>query len=249
MCAATLSVVPTGPAQAATPVLARYPYLTDLTSSSVDVVWATSSADTSPGVVTYGPAGSCNQSVAVAAKPATTYTAFGETTPYYQHSVLVKNLAPSTAYCYRVYSGTTTPGSALLDPVPRFPTTFTTMPAGGSSQPFSFDVLGDFGETSLTNNAPLGTYNQYQDALHSQLAASASDASSPALFAVSTGDVAYNSGTTTNYGDLSHPADGAAGSAETSNIFDARYWGKVGSSLPLFSVTGNHGRNNTFFST
>ncbi|MGZ4593158.1 MAG: fibronectin type III domain-containing protein [Actinomycetes bacterium] len=249
VCAATLSVVPTGPAQAATPVLARYPYLTDLTSSSVDVVWATSSADTSPGVVTYGPAGSCNQSVAVAAKAATTYTAFGETTPYYQHSVQVKNLAPSTAYCYRVYSGTTTAGSALLDPVPRFPTTFTTMPAGGSSQPFSFDVLGDFGETSLTNNAPLGTYNQYQDALHSQLAASASDASSPALFAVSAGDVAYNSGTTTNYGDLSHPADGAAGSAETSNIFDARYWGKVGSSLPLFSVTGNHGRNNTFFST
>src|SRR6185437_4485944 len=124
--------------------------------------------------------------------------------------------------------------------------TFSTPPTSGT---FSFDVLGDFGETTLTNNAPLDLYNPYQDAVDSLLAASAADPVNPALFAVGTGDVAYNSGTTTNYGDLNHPADGAGGGAEVSDVFDARYWGKVGSSLPLYSVAGNHGRNNIFSST
>lgn len=241
-------LVPTWSAAAAVPILARYPYLTDLTSSSVAVTWATSATDTTPGVVAYGTAGNCAESVATAAGPATTYSAFGEAAMYYQHSVQLKNLSPSTAYCYAIYTGSTTPVTALLGSPPRFPTTFVTTPAPGSTNPFSFDVLGDFGETSSTNNAPLGTYNGSQDAVDSQLAASAKDPTSPALFAVSTGDIAYNSGTTTNYGDLNHPADGV-GVAETSNIFDARYWGKVGSSLPLFATAGNHGRNSTFLST
>ena len=244
-----IAVLGTGPAAAASPVLARYPYLTDLTSTSVAVTWATSSADTTPGVVTYGTGGNCTQSVATAAKPATTYNAFGETTPYYQHSVVLPGLAPSTTYCYAVFSGSTTPTTALLSSPPQFPTTFTTLPTSGSTGAFSFDVLGDFGETSLTNAAPLGTYNQYQDALDSQLAASASAGTNPALFAVSTGDLSYNSGSTTNYGDLNHPADGVGGAADQSNIFDARYWGRVGSQLPLYATTGNHGRNATFFST
>ena len=233
-------------ATAGTPVLARYPYLTDLTTSSVDVVWATDGSDAAGGVVTYGPPGDCGQSTAAAAGAPTSYTAFGESAPYYQHSVVLKNLTPSTTYCYRIYSGTSSPGTPLLTEPPQFPTTFSTPPTSGS---FSFDVLGDFGETSLTNNAPLDTYNQYQDAVDSQLAASAASPDSPALFAVSTGDVAYNSGTTTNYGDLNHPADGIGGSAQVSDVFDARYWGKVGSSLPLYAVAGNHGRNGVFFST
>ena len=233
-------------ATASTPVLARYPYLTDLTTSSVDVVWATDSSDAAGGVVSYGPPGNCSQSIAAAAGGPTSYTAFGESAPYYQHSVVLKNLAPATSYCYRIYSGTTSPGAPLLTEPPQFPTTFTTPPTSGS---FSFDVLGDFGETTLTNNAPLDTYNPYQDALDGQLAASAASPNAPALFAMSTGDMAYNSGTTTNYGDLNHPADGAGGAAEVSDIFDARYWGKVGSSLPLYAVAGNHGRNGVFFST
>jgi hypothetical protein len=233
-------------ATASTPVLARYPYLTDLTTSSVDVVWATDASDAAGGVVSYGPSGDCSQSVAVAAGPPTSYTAFGESAPYYRHLVVLKNLTPATSYCYRIYSGTSSPGTPLLTEPPQFPTTFTTPPTSGS---FSFDVLGDFGETTLTNNAPLDTYNPYQDALDSQLAASAASPGTPALFAVSTGDVAYNGGTTTNYGDLNHPADGVGGAAEVSGVFDARYWGKVGSSLPLYAVAGNHGRNNVFFST
>jgi fibronectin type 3 domain-containing protein len=244
-----VSVV-SAPSSAATAILARYPYLTDLTSSSVAVTWATTSQDTSPGIVTYGPnASSCTQSVAVATQNPTTYTAFGETTPYYQHSVQILNLSASSSYCYRIYSGTTAPGAALLSEPPSFPATFTTLPAANDTGTFSFDVFGDWGETSTSNNAPLGTYNSYQDAILAQLAASARSTTNPALFAVSTGDIAYNDGSTTNYGDLNHPADGAGGAAERSNVFDARYWGKTGSSLPLFSTTGNHGRNNTFFST
>ncbi|MDT4944162.1 MAG: acid phosphatase type 7 [Pseudonocardiales bacterium] len=237
------------PAAASTSVLSRLPYLTDLTSTSVAVTWATTSADTSPGVVTYGPAGSCTQSAVAAQQGATSYTAFGETAPYYQHTVQLGGLTPGGSYCYRIYSGASTPGTPLLDEPPKVATSFTTSPAPGAASPFSFDVLGDFGETSLSNNPPLGTYNQYQAALDGQLAASASAASNPALFAVSTGDVAYNSGTTTNYGDVNHPADGPGGAAEQSNIFDPRYWGKVGSSLPTYTTTGNHGRNSTFIST
>jgi hypothetical protein len=233
-------------ARADTLVLARYPYLTDLTTTSVDVVWATSSADSTGGVVTYGPLGNCGQSIATASGAPTSYTAFGEAAPYYQHSVLLKNLTPGTSYCYQVYTGTSSPGTALLTDPPQFPTTFTTAPSSGT---FSFDVLGDFGETTLTNNAPLDSYNPYQDAVDGLLAASAADPVNPALFAVGTGDIAYNSGTTTNYGDLNHPADGAAGAPEVSDVFDARYWGKAGSSLPLFSVAGNHGRNNVFSAT
>lgn len=228
-----LVAVPASQASGATVLLARFPYLTDLTSTSVAVTWATSAVDTSPGVATFGTGGNCAQSVAPAQQAATSYTAFGESAPYYQHTVQLRGLTPSTAYCYRVYSGSTTPATALLGEPPRFPTTFRTLPAPGSSSDFSFDVLGDFGETSLTNNTPLGTYNQYADALDNQLAASAASSSNPALFAMSVGDVAYNDGSTTNYGDLNHPADGPGGAARQSGVFDARYWGKVGSGLPL----------------
>ena len=241
-----MAVPITSTAAADSPALARYPYLTDLTTTSVDVVWATDASDTSDGVVSYGPSGNCGQSIAAAAGAPTSYTAFGEAAPYYQHSVVLKNLSPGTTYCYRIFSGTGSPDTALLSEPPRFPTTFSTLPTSGS---FSFDVLGDFGETLLSNNGPQTSYNPYQDALDDQLASSAASPSAPALFAVSTGDVAYPGGSTTNYGDLNHPADGAGGGPEVSGVFDARYWGKVGSSLPLYAVAGNHGRNGVFFST
>ncbi|HEY2176622.1 MAG TPA: fibronectin type III domain-containing protein [Mycobacteriales bacterium] len=246
---AALVLVGIAPATGAGAVLARYPYLGDLTATSVAVTWATTAADTSPGVVTVGTGTSCTQTVVPAQHAATTYTAFGESAPYYQHVVQLTGLAPSTTYCYRVYSGTTTPGTDMLGVQPRFPTTFTTVPSTGAASTFSFDVLGDFGETSLSNTAPLATYNQYQSALDTQIAASATEAGNPALFAVSTGDIAYNDGSTTNYGDLNHAADRTGGAAEQSNVFDGRYWAKAGSSLPLYSVVGNHGRNGNFFST
>lgn len=246
----SLAVIATGASGAvAGPTVARYPYLTDLTASSVDVNWATSASDTTPGVVTYGVGGNCTQYVVSTAVGPSSYTAFGETSPYYQHSVLLKNLTPATTYCYRIYTGTGAPGTPLLTDPPVPPTTFTTPPAPGSGESFSFDVLGDFGETSTVTTSPAtGTFNSYQAALDAQLAASATSATNPALFAISTGDISYSNGTTTNYGDLNHPAD-VAGVVDQSNIFDPRYWGKVGSSLPLFSTAGNHGRTGTFFST
>ena len=244
------AALPAPSASGATTTLARHPYLTDLTSSSVRVTWSTSSLDTSPGVVTYGVAGSsCTTTPVAATKPPSTYSAFGETTPYYQHSVELTGLSAATIYCYRVWSGTTSPGTALLAEPPALPTSFTTLPSTGSAAPFTFDVLGDFGETSLTSGSPLGAYNPYQDALDSQIAATTRLATNPATFAVSTGDIAYSDGTPTNYGDLNHAADRVGGAAEQSNVFDARYWAKVGGALPLFATTGNHGRNNTFFST
>ncbi|HEY2296322.1 MAG TPA: fibronectin type III domain-containing protein [Jatrophihabitans sp.] len=255
ICSATVAALLAVPAatveaaQAAVgPSLVRYPYLSDLTDTSVAVTWATTSADSSPGVVTYGTNGNCTQSTA-ANSAVSSYSAFGETARYYLHTVQLSGLSASTTYCYRIYSGTSSPGTPLLGEPPDFPTTFTTRPAAGSSQSFSFDVLGDWGETALNNSGPAkDLYNPYQAALDSHLAASASGAD-PARFAISAGDIAYNNGSTTNYGDLNHPADGIGGSPQWSDVFDARYWGKVGSALPLYPATGNHGRNSTFFST
>ena len=73
MCAAAALRWPASPCcprppEADTPVLARYPYLTDLTTTSVDVVWATSAADATGGVVSYGPPGNCGQSIATGSR-------------------------------------------------------------------------------------------------------------------------------------------------------------------------------------
>jgi fibronectin type 3 domain-containing protein len=255
-------VAPAAASAAAAPQLARYPYLTDLTDTSVAVNWATnpdpSGVDVSgPGYVTYGPAGgSCADQTVTVAKSTYNYWAFGVNSGPHYHGFTAQltGLSPSHDYCYRIYSGNPGSGTDLLgDPEP-FPTTFTTRPAPGSSSTFSFDVFGDWGETAVNNNQPLTTYNPYQDALDSQLAASTTGPN-PALFAIANGDIAYNNGDTTNYGDLNHPADATAldgtplGGPEWSDVFDARYFGKVGGSLPLYSVTGNHGRNSTFFQT
>src|SRR6476661_3348234 len=97
--AAAVAAVLTNPATSANAVtslpLARYPYLSDLTDTSVAVTWATTSADSSPGVVTYGTGGNCTASVA-ANGAASTYSAFGEAAPYYSHTVRLHNLSPST---------------------------------------------------------------------------------------------------------------------------------------------------------
>ena len=85
---AALALVGLAPAtRADSPLLARYP-LPDRPDRHIGrVTWATTSADTSPGVVTFGPGTNCGQTVVAAQHAATTYTAFGESAPYYQHSV------------------------------------------------------------------------------------------------------------------------------------------------------------------
>ncbi|HEX4729517.1 MAG TPA: DNRLRE domain-containing protein, partial [Jatrophihabitans sp.] len=106
------------------------------------------------------------------------------------------------------------------DTAPRFSTLST-------SSTYTFDVLGDWGDNSIAN----GINQQHVDALL---------AGSGAQFAVSTGDIAYQTGTQTQYGNL------VATGAGVSQVFGASYWKSVGDSIPLFSTTGNHGRSTTF---
>lgn len=235
---------------AVSPLLVRYPYLTDLTATSVQVTWATSNTagdGASPGFVTWGSVGSACTGQQTAAA-VSSYSAFGST--YVQHSARIgatagaTALSPATSYCYRIWTGTTAPASDLVGTDTTDPMRVTTLPAAVST-PYSFDVLGDWGETSTVPGTP-STFNVYQQHLMDQIAASTQGAN-PATFAVSAGDIAYADGSQTNYGDGTSPhrAD-VLSQPETSNIFDTRYWGKVGGSLPLFATTGNHGRNSTF---
>ena len=97
---------------------------------------------------------------------------------------------------------------------------FGTLPSSGA---LTFDVLGDWGDNTVAG----GLNQKNVDALIAQ---------SGARFAVSTGDIAYATGTPNNYGNLV-----ATGSA-VSEVFGPAYWKAPGASIPLFSTTGNHGR-------
>ncbi len=105
--------IPTTPYSGFNPVLARAPYVTDLTQTSAVVTWATN--PDIHGTLYYGPLGNCTANsvpvttgmvtqVRVSPNPPSTYP-----TRYdYQSSVPVTGLNPGTAYCYEVFgSGTT----------------------------------------------------------------------------------------------------------------------------------------------
>jgi hypothetical protein len=126
-------------------------------------------------------------------------------------------LLPDQAYCYRVTLG----GADLLgsDPSPRFRTLLPT----GSTTPFSFAVLGDWGQVDETSSNP------DQANLMQRIAQSG------VSFAVTTGDNAYASGSQGNYGDLVEVGP------ELSAIFGPQFWTVAGSSIPMFPSIGNHG--------
>ena len=217
-----------GPAGAAADTrLIRYPYLTDLTASSVQVTFDTTVKITSAnGAVRWGtPSGTTDctlskSSVSMSTNSVNAPIAVAGVTEY-QTSISVTGLSPGTSYCYRVYTGGASSIDLLgTDVAPRF----STMSATGST---TFDVFGDWGDTSIDGGA--GQANV--DALI---------AASGAKFAVSTGDIAYANGTQTNYGNL--VATGPA----TSEVFGPAFWTKPGASTPLFSTTGNHGRSTTY---
>ena len=96
-------------------------------------------------------------------------------------------------------------------------------PGAGSS--FKFAVFGDWGDTS----APADQAN-----------VDAQVAGSGALFLLSTGDTAYNSGSQTNYGDLYQTG------SQISDVFAPNFFKNIGNSIPLFNALGNHGQSNTF---
>ena len=201
--------LPTAPYSGFNPVLARAPYVTDLAQTSAVVTWATN--PDIHGTLYYGPLGNCMASsvpvtsgmvtqVRVSPNPPSTYP-----TRYdYQSSVPVTGLNPGTAYCYEVFGS----GDTAVDLLPASQPygTFTTLdPASvNSTQPLTFDVLGDVGETSDRGSNTPTSVNSNQAAIDSLIG------SSGARFAIAVGDIAYNDGGNYNYGDLqetSYPSD------------------------------------------
>ncbi|HEX8093636.1 DUF7594 domain-containing protein, partial [Jatrophihabitans sp.] len=214
-------------ASALSPTVMRYPYLTDLTTTSVQVTFDTSTKVVSAaGAVQWGtPSGTTGCTLTGKSASSTNNTvnapiAVSGVTEY-QTSIRISGLTAGTTYCYRIYTGGTAPADLLgTDVAPRF----TTLPISGA---FTFDVLGDWGDNSIAN----GLNQKNLDALIAQ---------SGAQFAVSTGDIAYQAGSQTNYGNL------VATGAGVSEVFGPDYWKVPGASIPLFSTSGNHGRTTTF---
>ncbi|MDQ1509004.1 MAG: acid phosphatase type 7 [Actinomycetota bacterium] len=197
------------------PALRRYPYLTDLVVTSVEVNWATDQSGTSASA-TWGAVDGGGRCV-----PTNTLTAIRtsitvNSVPEYQWAAVLSLPAAGT-YCYRVFLGATD----LLgsDPSPRFATQ---IPAGSPAS-FSFAVFGDWGQVG-SNGA-----NADQANLMSQIAQSG------VKFAMTVGDNGYPSGSQTNYGDLQQSGSGI------SEIFGPSFWAVPGRSIPLFASSGNHG--------
>ncbi|MDX6419343.1 MAG: acid phosphatase type 7 [Trebonia sp.] len=208
-------------------VLTRAPYLTDLTQTSVRVSWATSAQYT--GVVQYGPPGNC-QANSVIATGAGSPVTVGSVTEY-QNSVTVSGLSAATSYCYRV----TTTGASPVDLLGTNPSPqFTTLEPQAGTAPLTFDVLGDWGDTTSSGDNTTGALNQNQAGVDAQIAASG------AQFTVSAGDVAYPGGTQTEYGDLNQTG------VNVSAVFGPSYWAVPGESIPYYAISGNHGLNSTF---
>ena len=99
--AAILFVVLPSGASAYDAKLKRYPYLTDLVSTSVTVNWATDISSTS-ATVRYGLAGgTCDTNVVTASRTFILVNGVSE----YQWKAQITGLAANTQYCYRVFFG------------------------------------------------------------------------------------------------------------------------------------------------
>ena len=207
------------------PELTRAPYLSDLTQTGVQVSWATASQYR--GLVEYGPPGACDAHTAISGKLGNPVTV--GVSREYMNDVQLSGLSPNTTYCYRILSAGTAPVDFLgSNPSPQF----TTLQPANGTQPFTFDVLGDWGDTT-NSGVNDGSVNQNQANIDAEIAASG------AQFALSVGDTAYMGGSQTNYGDLYQTG------ANVSAIFAPEYWAVPGESIPLMQTDGNHGMNAT----
>ncbi len=205
--------------------LTRAPYLSDLTQSGVQVSWATASQYR--GVVEYGPPGACDANTAMSAKLGNPVTV--GSVREYMNDVRLSGLSPNTTYCYRILSA----GSAPVDFLAANPSPeFTTLQPANGTQPFTFDVLGDWGDTT-NSGVNDGSVNRNQAAIDAEIAGSA------ARFAISVGDTAYKGGSQSNYGDLYQTG------ANVSAVFAPEYWATPGETIPLMQTDGNHGMNAT----
>jgi hypothetical protein len=197
------------------PRLRRYPYLTDVVGTSATVNWATDQSFAS-GALKWGPVsgGSCTTNTVTATKIAITVGGVGE----YQWKGRIGGLSPNTLYCYRIYLNGSQVDLLRGDASPRLRSQL----ASGSTQPFSFAVFGDWGETEASGNPA-------QARIMQEIAASG------ARFALTTGDNGYPSGSQTNYGDLQQTGD------DVSAVFGPSFWKVPGASMPIFPAIGNHG--------
>lgn len=181
--------------------LKRYPYVTEVVGNSATVNWATDRSQTT-GTVTWGAVvnGQCTPSNSVTA---TRFSITVNGTPEYQWSAVL-NFPSAGTYCYRVQLG----ALDLLD-TDASPRVTTAAPPGSS---FSFAVFGDWGA---------GTTDQAN--VMSRIGAS------PASFVATVGDNVYNSGSETEYGDLTQ-----------GNVFRPQFLPALGGK-PIFAAEGNHG--------
>ncbi len=195
--------------------LTRAPYLTDLVGVHAIVNFGTDRSATNATVV-FGPVGTggtCTLTTTVV--PTRLSLSMNGTIDYQWKASLT--LAAAGQYCYRVYLN----GVDLLgtNTTPKFTTQVTV----GSTETYSFDVFGDWGQVDANG------VNPDQANVMKQMA------NSGARFAVTTGDNGYPAGSQQNYGDLQTVA------ANTSGVFGRSFWPSVGQQLAVFPALGNHG--------
>ena len=212
------SSVSSAPAGSYSPALRRYPYLTDVVGSFATINWATDRSESS-GLVRFGKVGS-EACTAHAVIPTKTPISVNGVLQYQWKAQL--NLATGTQYCYRVYLGTSPTNQIDLLGTDSAPSFWTQVPTG-TTQPFSFIVIGDWGYVDSSGTNP------YQANLMSLIA------SSGARFAVTTGDNGYPDGNQKNLGDL------VQSGLSISAVFGPSFWKVPGASLPIFPTLGNHG--------
>lgn len=194
--------------------LLRAPYLTDLVGLHVLVNWATDRSATM-GSLRWGPVSGGTCTLTNTATATRTSVTVGSLSEYQWEASLT--LPATGTYCYRPYLAATDLLAGNSSPQ------FVTQAAAGSTAPFSFGVMGDWGQTDSDGDNP-DTAN-----LMTKIA------SSGLRFMLTSGDNGYPSGSQKNYGDLvQHGAD-------TSAIFGPSFWAVPGSSVPIFPSTGNHG--------
>jgi len=191
--------------QAASPIasaLRRYPYISEVVGNAARVNWATDRSQ-STGTATWGTVvnGQCTGTSNSVTASRVSITV--GSTPEYQWTAVL-NFPSAGTYCYRVQLGAVD----LLDTEESRRVTT----AADPGSPFSFAVFGDFGA---------GTTDQAN--VMSRIGAS------PASFVVTVGDNVYNSGTETEYGDLTQ-----------GNLFPSQFLPAV-QGKPFFAAEGNHG--------
>lgn len=193
--------------------LTRSPYLTDLVGLNVIVNFGTDRSATAASV-SFGPvvSGTCTVTSTVAASSITV-----SVNGIYEYQWKANLALPQAGtYCYRPYLGS-------VDLLGSYPSPqFVTQVPVGSTEAYTFDVLGDWGQANSTPNVN-------QTNVMSQIAASG------ARFAITVGDNGYPSGSQANYGDLQQSG------ANLSAVFGVGQWGVPGASIPVFPALGNHG--------